>query len=673
MSDLISAAGSLGTVVLGLGALAVLVAGALGFMSMRQRRIPLVAFVAFPALAVIVGALGAWSSAGGALEALDIANPDSIPAAATAGLWNALALDTLSRWTAAFAFGVGAWCASLGALSGGDDTQKTTAAGALAVLVTLGGAGLVAGFGAAQGVGGDAAILAGVIVFAGLGVALGSFKRALDEQAQRVAGMRFVSVMCMMLAVSYGSKAVVMSSRMAALGPNGIAVQADDLTQAIGIWLETGAPVQLVGWLALAVGLGIAFFGVFGELGEVFYRYTLLDVFATTALMSMVGVTRLVESGNTNSLLSIATNDPASELFKDMGSDLQAALVTIDGEPTALSHIEGGFGDVFIYKNEKITRTHKWNGAGWDSDNTDLESATLSPMRPLVFFGSGDEAAFVVSVLEKTQDGKLLLAMRANEVKGDVEVPVELAHMQLSYIEVVLTSERNLETDLWLDGGESKYRWGPVYWYGESEAEEPVELAQEVADDTEASALHITLGERARVKDIAGSCLNWMTVLDGEDVGISDERTCDVTTDDAETIRGEAVELWEIPEPEFTRLTAKKVEGDQLAEEDVIDRIIREAGAIDFCIQTAREEGEEDLDGVMTLNLWVNKKGRISTITPGERSRNESPVVSRCAALRLKNVTVPWPEDYEEPEVEDGEEPPPMPKYELTLDVRQPR
>ncbi len=673
MTDLIAAGGSLSYAVLGLGALGALVALALGGIGFRKKRVPLVFFVAVPMLVVLIGAVGAWMNAGSVYDAIAAAEPDAIPGVAMAGLWDALSIDVLSRWIAAFVFALCAWGASLGALAAGDDTQRTLVSGVLAAVVTLGGALLIAGYGIYTGVGGSATVLAALFVFAGLGVAAGSFKRALDEQAHRVAGMRFASSICMLLAISYGSRALVMNSRMDALGPNGVASQGHDLMQSIGLWAELAAPISTLGWLAMAAALGVAFFGFFNELGEVVEWYTLLDVFATAALATLVGVSRFVESRTTDSLLAIGTHRPATELFADKGGDLQGALITVDGAAKEVAPIPGGFGDVFVYKDEKLTRTHKWTGTGWDADETGIEEATISDLRPLIVIGSGDEAAQVVSVLEKSKDGEALLLMRASEVKSDVEVPSELAHLQVAFLSVKLGGERDLEKELWQKSGEKDYMWGPVYWYGDTDAEEPLAYAAAVSEATGAVGLHILLSERARVKDIAGGCLPWITDGSGDELVNSEDHWCVVSTDDPEDVRAAAVEVWEPPQPENTTMVVTKVEGDQLDEELVIDRLMWEAGAIDFCVNYVREEGEEGTVGKMLLELWVNKKGKIGTVQLHEKTRLETPVVARCAAMRFKRVEFPWPEDYEPPEVPEGEDPPPMPHYEIALDLREPR
>lgn len=671
MTDLIAAGGSLSYAVLGLGVAGAVVAIGLGGLGFRQRRVPLAAFVLLPILVVLVGAVGALMNAGAGYEAVAAAEPNNIPSVALQGLSDALAVDVLSRWVAAFVFALCAWGAALGALAAGDDTQRTLVSGALAGVATIGGAALIAGYGIYNGVGGDATTLAALFVFAGLGVTAASFKRALDEQAHRVAGMRFVASLSMLLAISYGSRALVMSSRMSALGPEGVATQAGDLMQAIGMWSEVAAPVATVGWLGMAAALVVAFFGFFNELGEVVERYTLLDVFATAILASVVGVARLVENGATDGLLAIATHRPATELFAEVGPDLQAALVTVDGEAKEVSPIPGGFGDVILYKDDKLTRTHKWNGTGWEADETELGSAQLADLRPLLVIGSGDEAAKVVEVLDAA-GGPVLLALRASEVKSDVDVPPELAHLQVAFMEVKKGAERDLATELWQKSGEKDYMWGPTYWYGDTDAEEPVEYATAVAEATEASTVHLALSDRARVKDITGTCLSWIAVADGEDVTISEERNCDVTTDEVEDLLAEAAEAFELPEAQNTNMKVSKVEGDFefLPEEMVIERMMWELPAIDFCANYVREEGEENTTGRMLVEFWINSKGKVGTVQLHEKNRMESAVMYRCAALRLKRVAFPWPEDWEPPEVPEGEEAPPMPHYEIEFDFR---
>ncbi|NCG21202.1 MAG: hypothetical protein GWP91_19500 [Rhodobacterales bacterium] len=670
MSDLISAGGSLSLVVLGLGAVAAVAALAMGGMAFTKRRIPLAAWVLLPMLTVIVGALGAWQASAEVYTSIAAAEPAMIGQTAMDGLNGVLAIDTLSRWVAAFVFALCTWAASAGAFAAGDDTERTMGSGGLAALVTGVGAIVVGVVGARAGVGADATILAGLMVFAGFGVSFGSFKRALDEQGPRVAGMRFVSSVCMLLAVSYGSKALVMSSRLSALGHDGVAAQSADLLSAIALWGEVAAPVATLGWIAMVIAVVVAFFGFFSELGEVVERYTLLDVFATLAIMSLVGGSRLIEMTRTSGLEAIGNYAPAVALFTEMGGDLHSALLTVDGKPVAVTPNKGGFGDVLVYTDEAWTRQYAWNGAGWDKVDTPLaEVNDLNALRPLLVMGGSADANEAITALEMTPDGHALLMLRASEVKGDVDVPAELAYLQFTFMELQLGTERDLKTEVWTPAGDNNFKWGPVYWFGETEAEEQVELAASVSEATEATGLHLVIGERSRMKDIANGCLAWTSsVVDGKLEG--NENWCHFTNDDAVEVRDEAAALWDVPAPENTRMTVTKVEGDQVEEAVVVDYLIREVGAIDHCLTVARDEGEEETTGKMMIDLGVTSKGKIQ-VDLNEKSRLKTAVVARCVALRFKDVVIPWPEDWEAPEVEEGEERPPMPTYEVVLDLKE--
>ena len=420
----------------------------------------------------------------------------------------------------------------------------------------------------------------------------------------------------------------------------------------------------------MAIAVVVAFFGFFSELGEVVERYTLLDVFATLAIMSLVGGSRLIEMTRTSGLEAIGNYAPAVALFTEMGGDLHSALLTVDGKPVAVTPNKGGFGDVLVYTDEAWTRQYAWNGAGWDKVDTPLaEVNDLNALRPLLVMGGSADANEAITALEMTPDGHALLMLRASEVKGDVDVPAELAYLQFTFMELQLGTERDLKTEVWTPAGDNNFKWGPVYWFGETEAEEQVELAASVSEATEATGLHLVIGERSRMKDIANGCLAWTSsVVDGKLEG--NENWCHFTNDDAVEVRDEAAALWDVPAPENTRMTVTKVEGDQVEEAVVVDYLIREVGAIDHCLTVARDEGEEETTGKMMIDLSVTSKGKIK-VDLNEKSRLKTAVVARCVALRFKDVVIPWPEDWEAPEVEEGEERPPMPTYEVVLDLKE--
>jgi len=705
MGDILTAGGALSMVVLGIGAFGVLVTLMLGGLAFTKRRVPLAFFAFLPMMVVGVGALGAWSGAGGIYTELSAAEIDAVPGAAMAGVWDSLTIDWFSRWVAAFVFAAAAWGASLGAIAAGDDTQWTPVSGVFAALVALIGGLAIAVYGIQAGVGQQGTIMAVLIVFAGLGVSIGSFKRALDEQAQRVAGMRFASATCAFLAISFGAGALFMGSRMDILGVGGHLEQATDLIAAIAMWGELAAPVITLGWAAIFVGAVIAFFGFFYELGEVVERFTLVDVFATMLLMGFVGTLRMVEHSSTDGLFAIGSNAPAAQLFPSFGADLGAALISIEKETTSVNPGDGGFGDVFVYQEEMWTRRFAWNGSGWDEDTkihegfmrlgTPMDEITVSgDRRPLFAIGSGEEAGILMSALEKVPNGKALLMLRAFEVKEDVEVPDELAHLQVTYLPIEIGDGADFETEPWGDAGKRFVNWGPVRWFGEADGEEPLVYYPGVFESTEATGINVYVEERSRVKGIIGSCLPVLMELEGEKEVVRSDKFCHLYNGTVDETRLEAMAAWEVPammvdadsagdeerdifkSTLFTSLSIEHREGDQIDPQIVIDRLMREVAGIEYCVNELLEEGEEELEGKMMLEVYITKRGKIGEMKVHEKSKMTTPGAARCFAKRVKTAKVEWPEDWEAPENPDPEdekwEAPPMPTFDVLLELKAP-
>jgi hypothetical protein len=672
MSGIMNAGGALSWVVLVVGLGGVLATVALAGLSYTKRRVPLALWACLPLLCVAVGAIGAWMGAGDIYGSLGDLEAGSVPGSAMAGVWNSLSIDWFSRWVAAFMFAAAAWGASVGALAAGDDTQFTPYSGAFAALTAIIGGVAIMAYGIQAGVGQQSTIMGVLIIFSGLGVSLGSFRRALDEQAERVAGMRFAASMCMFMGVSFGAGALFMGSRMDVLGVGGALEQADDLLSAIAMWGELAAPVITLGWAAIVVGGVIAFFGFYNELGQVVERFTLVDVFATMVLMGGLGMLRMVEHSRTDGLFAIGANGPVAALFAEYGSDLGAALLSIEKDTRPVDPGAGGFGDVFSYKNEAWTRTHKWNGTGWDEDETPLDSVEHGTIRPLLAIGSGEEARWVVDVLKAVPEGKALLMLRAFEVKEDVEVPDELSHLQVTFLELELGSEADFETEIWGDTGKRHVNWGPVKWFGETDGEEALVYLPGVFEDTQSTGLNIFVEERSRVKGMISSCLPVVMQLEEDGEVVPSDKWCRVHEGTEEEARLLAMETWEIPETEFTSMTVVHREGDQLDPELVIDRLMREVAAIEYCVNELLEEGEEELEGKMKLEVFVNKRGKVGDIKVHEKSKMQTPGAARCFAKRIKNASWEWPEDWEEPELEEGEEAPPLPTFDVLLELKAP-
>jgi hypothetical protein len=146
MSDVFTHAGPLGYLVL-LGALVgVAAAAGMAGLAFTRRRVPLALIVLIPYLLLAVGAFGAWISTGSVLGEVASAEPNRIPVVAMAGAWNAMTVDWLARWAAAFVLVAGTWAAAVGsAMMAGEESRFTPVAAAGAAGVTVLGAGALFG------------------------------------------------------------------------------------------------------------------------------------------------------------------------------------------------------------------------------------------------------------------------------------------------------------------------------------------------------------------------------------------------------------------------------------------------------------------------------------------------------------------------------------------------
>lgn len=666
-------------IVLALGGLALLmILGAAG-LAATKRRVPLIVWVAGPLLVAGASALSAWAAAGGFMGDIAAAEATNIVPLAAQGLYDSLAIEWSGRWVAALLFAAGAWGGAVGAFLAGPEGKMTPIAAGMTALLSIIGAGTIFGYAGYNGIAsGETTLLAGLVLVGGFGVAVAALKRALYEHAERVASMRFVSGISLILGVSYAGRALTMGNRMESFGPEGIAVKASDLSQAIMMWQDVATPMMSLSWIAFLFALAIGFTGFYNELGEVVDRFTLLDIWAAMALFLVVGGARTLEGWRIDTLQAVANSAPAAEGFAVLGTEVPAALLQV-GDKTLSSHVErGGFGDVYVYADEVWTRSHRWDGAGWYADGTEVESAESGDVRPLLVMKSGDDAAEMTRMLESA-GGKALLLLRAEEVKADVLVPEELSYLQLTFLPLELATDMDLKAELWAGATGRTVNWGPTTWYGDTEEEDPVTYLDDVFADTEATGLQLVLGDGARVKDVVNGCLAAVMTLDegGKKLNLND-KFCKVSNMEVEAVRTEAMALWEVPAPENTRMSFGKPTQaiDEIIGADAIDdRLRRELGAIDYCIGVFRDEGEE-VNGRMSLTLTFDDDGSVDT-EMDERSRNDNAMVLRCVNERFKNVKFVFDEEkWPQPEeVEEGEEPKKLDPetIALTLDVDYPK
>lgn len=705
MSEILEAGGSMAMIVLALGALGALVTVGLGAVSFLQRRVPLAAWVFLPILVCIVGAIGAWSGAGSIFTSLEAADADTMNQTAMAGLWQSLTIDWFARWVAAFLLVLASWATGIGAtIASGpaDETRLTPVAAAFSALTAVIGAAGLAIYGLGYGLALEAQLLAATVLFGGLGVAFSSTRRALYEHAYRVAGLRFTSAACMVLAVMYGGKAVSMGTQIAMFGPRGSAVGLD-LPDAVIAWTNVADPIWNMAWVAFGVALLVAFFGFFSELGEIMQRYTLIDVGATLALVALLATVRVVEESRTNALADVATHAPAREIFDSWGTDLPAGVLTVNKTPLRATPRHGGYGDVLEFKDFVIgadaegkpvskrewRRTWEWTGSSWYADDRPLDCAGHAPgcqpavvgskRVPLLAISKSDDASTLIEAGRKMPGGEFMLLLRTVEISADKLIPRQLAHEQLGFLPIRVEAPTDLTKELWVDAGYKEVFWGPTHWFGEEEDREPLIYSDAVFEQTSAPGIHALISERARVEGVAGSCLAAaMHHDDGR--AVPSGKWCSIAEGSVEAWRAKAREVWPQPEPDSVSLKVR-VEGpvDAAYFEDVFRR---ETDAIAFCQQKAHEKAWEEYDpddkesvladtfGRMEMSVVINDRGRINGTYVEDKSKLQNSEISRCAAKRYRKLEFePLPPT---PQVEGQEKPaPPTATIWLTYDFKK--
>ena len=673
MSDLGSIGGGLGMVILGLGVLGLVVMLGLGGVALTRRRVPLAALVLVPVGICGVGAIGAWFSAYTSLAGLENAAADTLVESASLGAFEAIRTDWFSRWVAAFLFGVGAWAAGIGAFFAGPWPRWTPMSAVGAALLTLVGAGTISAFAGQYSLNVNVTPLIALLLFSGFGVAFAGLRRAMYEDAHRVAAMRFASAMCMLLAISYGSRALTQEVQMNAFGPGGIASEAESLSAAILMWGDVASPAFNISWIAFGFAILIAFAGFYYELGDVVERFTLVDVAITLVLLGGLGLLRTVEDWRVADLHAIETGAPAALVFDELSTDLPPSLLEIEDKSINVRPGVGGFGDVLQWDDEAETwtRTFRWADGQWSPDETPLDAVNdLSATRPLLVMTTGASGTPAVQVLEKSADGSALLLLRAEEVKAETTIPPELAYLQVTYLTLQLAPERKLDENIWAMAGERTARVGAANWFGFEEDDLPVIYTTAALTETEAPGMQIVADERTGIKDIIRTCLPVLFDLQEDEVSVEPStQWCQFSTGTLDEVTKESMEAREAGAHDRFRASFGRVPslpGRSIGAQHILDRLPYEFAAIDYCLGQAVDEGEE-LNGPLSIDLKFTRKGRVYA-SMNERSKNTNDMAVRCVRDRMKMVQFDVDEEiWPEPP---SDRPAPDQILALTLDIR---
>ena len=804
MPEIFDKVGSLGTTLILLGGVALLITLAFGAASAMKKRIPVVAWVAFPIVVAVMGAMGTWIASGGVLVSTIASPADQVADIAFIGMWDAIRVDWLGRWIAAGVLVLGCWGAALGAgLAAGPDKLWTWGSALICLVLTAVGTGACGYYAVNNDLGQEAYVLIGILAFGGVGVAFGATRRALHEHEFRVAGMRFAASCCYFLSVLFAARATVIGSRLHVFAADGLALGELELVDAIEKWNAFALPVDGIHWMVIGFAAFIAWFGFVNELGEIVMRYTLLDTMACVALLAALGGVFFYQSTRTGPLFDIGTHGPALDMYSDMGSELPPAIVSVDKQIYEIPLSNSSFGDVFVYRSADIRsapqagtvssisvgvgakvkrgdvvamvapkdpsmgkpmevtaqypgvvsevmvnpndaveknvaivkiesgwiRRYERTVIGWSEDDSLLADVQLKA-NPLLAIGAGADAAPLVEILESVPENKALLLMRAAEVKADVEVPSDLAQRQVTFLPIELSTERDLKTEAWTVAGERSINWGPVVWFGDNMDEEPMVYSPTVFEQTQATGLHVLVGETARVKGVMASCMPVRVnrqnpdgtdivyvvpepeegeegeekpaepaaaegeaaapaapapapaapTVPGEEpektawVFSTSERFCRITGAEKQEFIDEALELWDVPTSDVFSMSLTT--SGPFPKEEAKGLIERQIGAIEWCIEEARDVAgatPETTAGRMTLNGKVRKAGTVSSVSLDEKSKLNNGTIASCIGKRLKTIEfseIPEPEEGEEV-AEDAEKEPVEPReFQMVLNIR---
>ncbi len=682
MSEALASAGPLGYLVLVGALVGLIVCAVAGAYAMRRRRLPLTLMMLVPMILLGLGSMASWSALNAAEETAAAAEPTMIPIVAITSAWGALGVDWVARWGASIVLCVAVWAAAVGSfLAPGQDPRRTPIAAASAAAISIAGAIGVGVYGLAfqDTVGPPTCALVALMVIGGLGVATAAFRRAADDDMNRVAAMRFVASICYFFSILHTARAVDLGRRMTMFAEGGPIVTASDLGLAIQTYTYLTDPVITVGVLSVGTALLVAVVGFFGEVGEVIDRYTMFDMFGVVALFAGVCGIRVFEDSAFRSVATLARSAPAVEMFEEMRNELPSAAVTRGDVNTSVRLVEGGFGDVIAYDLEGWTRLWRWNGRRWVEDKDPLAEAELSDRPPLVVASKSLDATELLALFDYTDT--FYLELRGSEVKSGTQIPPELARLQVTFLPLTKSASRDLKTQLWAEAGSTEANFGPTLWYGEKDDSlDPIEYAGAVLAATQSPGIHVLVSRR-KVADVVTNCLPFLLDAQGEpdENGLvplvySGQRWCAITGDEPDVVRAEADALWELPKPANVGM-AVAFEGPLIPAPSEM-RIRRELGALGYCAERAVEAGEV-LDGRLTLHLSVNQEGQVYATNVDEKSKLQSPAMLRCAAKRFRRMQLTMPEVPELPEgavppppppLEPGEEPPPPPKATVHLD-----
>ncbi|TNE87104.1 MAG: hypothetical protein EP330_19215 [Deltaproteobacteria bacterium] len=637
----------------GLGALACL--GMLG-LGILGKRVPVIGYVGLPLLVLILTSLavrGVGASTLTGLEAGDITQLDML---ANSGLRDALATAASGRMAAAGVLVLATWCAAIPAIvRSGKDWGWTFVDAVFAVILIIGASVAVLVLGSQWGAAGQMTPVLGVVVVGGFGIVVASLRRGLFDDAERVAALRFAAGVAFLGAVGQIGHYVALTAEVTAID-NALQASPDSIDTTLIAGLETMNVVTNLSWIAWAFGFLIALCALFMELGEAVQKYMIIDGAAITALAAMMLVARGAELTKTWEVREVGNLGPMVQVLDEIGVELPAAAIAMKGALVDARPAGGGFGDLLVLQKDEVeegadqtmswVRRYKWNGQGWDEDETPLAQAQLSNRPVLLAANASMPAENLFTAMQAAPAGAMLL-VRMGEINKDV--PEMAMSRNAAYLPLAASTQADPTNQLWARADKRGLYNGPVRWYGDGDEEKDL-LAQtdSAFEQTESPGMTLLVNDRAMIRQVADYCLASLMTAQDDTVVPREGTWCELSQETFEDFRATAVEGWEVPSPRPLRY-AKTV--DKRLPEGYGDYLDYEVDALAYCQQKAVDFGEEEgLEGLYKASFEVTKKGKIGWFEVDGKTKVENRPMRKCIKKRIDDIV--WPEH----EVETDEE-----------------
>lgn len=629
----------------GLGALVCL--GMLG-LGLMGRRVPVLGYVGVPLLVLIVASAASMSAGGSALAGLASADVTQLDIIANRGLMDALSTAASGRLAAAGVLVLATWCAAIPAVvRSGKDWGWTIVDAVFAVILILGG--LIATFilSTKWGAAGHMTFVLAVFALGGFGVVVASLRRGLFDDAERVAALRFAAGVAFLGAVGQIGHYAALSAEVTAID-NALNASPEALDTTLMAGLEVLRVVTNLSWIVWAFGFLVAMCALFMELGEAVEKYMIIDGAAITALAGLMLVTRGLELTTLWEVREVGSLEPMIAVVDELGVELPASTLAYKGALMDARPAGGGFGDLLVL--EKIqeegaaearmewVRRYKWNGAGWDEDETPLAQAQLANMPVLLASNGSMPAENLFTAMEAAPAGAMLL-VRMSEIQKDI--PEMAKSRNAAYLPLAASTQAAPNEQLWARADKRGLYYGPIRWYGEGDEEKDLIVQADSAfEQTESPGMTVLVNERAMIRQVVDYCLASTMTLQDESVVQREGTWCELSKETFEDFRATANEEWEAPDPREMRFD---VTVDKRLPEGIDTLLSNELGALAYCQQKAVDFGEEEgLEGFYKAEFEVTKRGKIGWYEVDEKTKLENRPLRKCIHGRIDNVV--WPE-----------------------------